>query len=457
MPPRPSDEERGTTPNSRGTGLAVSGTRARRPPKGWVLTPRARRYGKPVSDVMGRTTAPEEERRTAAAAAGRMVGAEAGMAGVPGAMALGTVLGAAKVASSRRPIRHDPYGLPSKFLPQAVKEKFRPGYRLLVHSAYREKEPGVYVGTNSYSVIDEQDSPVFNYQEQTVDTFLNEPKEPVTPPVTEKDRGKGDRGGDKPPPPARPQVRLIAEPPSVTHGGSVKLRWSTTNAKRCKASSDSGLWSGPKGPKGKTPPLGPLTKTTTFYLTCTGPGGESGAFTTVKAEEKAEEAPKWDDSANEFVRKTRIKWRKKETEKWQSVLGTGGIADTAARDKLYQNEKRIQKRIADARRLQKILAPGEPRRKEYIEAVQKSIAEKPRRGKVTETEKDVLSALEENDCLRVIETIHKMVNIVIETNKGALPSKIYELCAKNQVSCAFPHLTILYSEDDIKNLLHSKL
>ena len=72
-------------------------------------------------------------------------------------------------------------------------------------------------------------------------------------------------------------VTLMANPTSVGSGGSSVLTWSSTNATSCLAS---GGWSGVIATGGNQS-TGPLTATTSYTLTCTGPGGSGAAGTTV--------------------------------------------------------------------------------------------------------------------------------------------------------------------------------
>lgn len=79
-------------------------------------------------------------------------------------------------------------------------------------------------------------------------------------------------GGSSPPagpPPPAPTVTLSSNVASVEEGESVQLTWSSTNATSCEAS---GGWTGPLATSG-TQTVGPLTVTTNFIVTCTGPGG----------------------------------------------------------------------------------------------------------------------------------------------------------------------------------------
>jgi hypothetical protein len=68
-----------------------------------------------------------------------------------------------------------------------------------------------------------------------------------------------------------PTVSLLTSTGAVPSGGAATLTWSSTNATSCIASN---AWSGTLAPSG-TQSTGPLTKNSTFVLTCSGPGGTS--------------------------------------------------------------------------------------------------------------------------------------------------------------------------------------
>jgi trimeric autotransporter adhesin len=77
--------------------------------------------------------------------------------------------------------------------------------------------------------------------------------------------------------PALPTVSLNANPTTVNMNGSSTLSWSTSNATSCMAG---GAWSGAK-PVNGSQNVGPLTQTSTFNLSCTGPGGTTSRPVTV--------------------------------------------------------------------------------------------------------------------------------------------------------------------------------
>jgi hypothetical protein len=74
-----------------------------------------------------------------------------------------------------------------------------------------------------------------------------------------------------------PEVTLTADPESVTSGDSSTLSWISTNATSCTAS---GGWSGDKATSGSES-TGALTETTSYTLSCSGPGGTAQSSVTV--------------------------------------------------------------------------------------------------------------------------------------------------------------------------------
>lgn len=70
-------------------------------------------------------------------------------------------------------------------------------------------------------------------------------------------------------PPVAPTVTLTATPSSILPGESAEMEWSSTDATECTAS---GGWTGTRATSG-IEQVGPLASTTSFTLTCTGPGG----------------------------------------------------------------------------------------------------------------------------------------------------------------------------------------
>jgi hypothetical protein len=72
-----------------------------------------------------------------------------------------------------------------------------------------------------------------------------------------------------------PTVTLIASPTAVASGGSSTLTWSAANATACTAT---GGWSGAK-PTSGAQGTGALSATSSYYLSCTGPGGVSAVST----------------------------------------------------------------------------------------------------------------------------------------------------------------------------------
>jgi hypothetical protein len=87
---------------------------------------------------------------------------------------------------------------------------------------------------------------------------------------------------EDPPPAPAPEptpasVRLTATPAIVDLNGSSTLNWSSEGVTSCAAS---GGWSGTRPVSGSAS-VGPLTRDTTFSLSCTGPGGSAVAMTSV--------------------------------------------------------------------------------------------------------------------------------------------------------------------------------
>lgn len=80
-------------------------------------------------------------------------------------------------------------------------------------------------------------------------------------------------GGSSP----APVVSLSADPATVSLQGSSTLQWTAANAASCTAS---GGWSGTRALSG-TETVGPLAATTSFVLTCTGPGGSASRSVSV--------------------------------------------------------------------------------------------------------------------------------------------------------------------------------
>ncbi len=74
-----------------------------------------------------------------------------------------------------------------------------------------------------------------------------------------------------------PNLFLSASPASLSSGGTAMLIWSATNTSSCTAS---GGWSGSEPASGSTS-TGTLNATTTYTLSCIGPGGSSSRSVTV--------------------------------------------------------------------------------------------------------------------------------------------------------------------------------
>ncbi|MFW6093389.1 MAG: hypothetical protein ACODAC_05390, partial [Pseudomonadota bacterium] len=74
-----------------------------------------------------------------------------------------------------------------------------------------------------------------------------------------------------------PRVRLSADAETVEQGESVVLSWNARQVDACRAS---GGWSGPRPPQGRVT-VGPLTRATTYTLTCRGDGERAVAMLAV--------------------------------------------------------------------------------------------------------------------------------------------------------------------------------
>ena len=74
-----------------------------------------------------------------------------------------------------------------------------------------------------------------------------------------------------------PTITLSTNPATVRSGGTVTITWATTNATSCTASSG---WSGSKSAQG-TEQSAAITASTTFALTCSGPGGSANQSVSV--------------------------------------------------------------------------------------------------------------------------------------------------------------------------------
>ena len=78
--------------------------------------------------------------------------------------------------------------------------------------------------------------------------------------------------------PAPPTLSIAAFPNSVPFEGASRIDWTASNADSCVAS---GAWSGNRSTFGSEN-VGPLTVTSTYTLTCTGPGGDTTQSATVQ-------------------------------------------------------------------------------------------------------------------------------------------------------------------------------
>lgn len=89
-----------------------------------------------------------------------------------------------------------------------------------------------------------------------------------------------------------PTVNLTASPSSIAYGADTTIAWNVTNATSCTATNGSLGWSGSKNPNGGTFFVNNLTNTTTYNITCTGPGGSASDSVTVFVGSQPISAPK---------------------------------------------------------------------------------------------------------------------------------------------------------------------
>jgi hypothetical protein len=87
--------------------------------------------------------------------------------------------------------------------------------------------------------------------------------------------------------PYAPSISFTSGPATVSSGAAGYLWWATTNATGCKAS---GGWQGSVSTGGYQS-TGPLSKTTQFGLTCTGPSGSASKSTTITVSGASAGAP----------------------------------------------------------------------------------------------------------------------------------------------------------------------
>lgn len=96
------------------------------------------------------------------------------------------------------------------------------------------------------------------------------------------DKAAAASGSAAPSTPA-PELTLAVTPARVIPGGSAELTWSSSDADTCEASSG---WHGLVGASGSRT-VGPLQKTTSFRLSCSGPGGGISRKVTLRVEDQA--------------------------------------------------------------------------------------------------------------------------------------------------------------------------
>jgi hypothetical protein len=107
--------------------------------------------------------------------------------------------------------------------------------------------------------------------------------ESTPPPTAGTAGGQGSPGGGS----NGPSIFLSASPSSVSSGGSALLVWSATSVSSCTAS---GGWSGTKAASGNSS-TGALGGTTTYTLSCTGPGGSASRSVMVQVNTVALNGP----------------------------------------------------------------------------------------------------------------------------------------------------------------------
>jgi hypothetical protein len=98
----------------------------------------------------------------------------------------------------------------------------------------------------------------------------DEAQAPVEQPGDDPSDDPADSGSE-------PSVHLTAADSVVPAGGTASLTWSSQNVGSCNAS---GGWSGAK-PRQGSATVGPLSRSTTFTLTCSGDGGNAVAMLSV--------------------------------------------------------------------------------------------------------------------------------------------------------------------------------
>ncbi len=102
-----------------------------------------------------------------------------------------------------------------------------------------------------------------------------------------------------PPPTPAPTLSLVANPTSVSYGGSTVLSWNVTNATSCTANSNPATnWISSKNPNGGSQTISNLTSTTYFNLTCSGNGGTVSDTVTVSVGSQPQNNPTVDIDAS---------------------------------------------------------------------------------------------------------------------------------------------------------------
>lgn len=119
-------------------------------------------------------------------------------------------------------------------------------------------------GTRSYTLTCENDHGETTRSVTVAVALPTEPAQPEPAPEPE-------------PAPVAPTVSLQAAAGVVDHGASTELQWRSSDADQCTAGGD---WTGGKSARGNEA-IGPIERSSTFSLTCTGAGGNAVAMVSV--------------------------------------------------------------------------------------------------------------------------------------------------------------------------------
>ncbi|MEK7588677.1 MAG: hypothetical protein AAB438_02550, partial [Patescibacteria group bacterium] len=125
-----------------------------------------------------------------------------------------------------------------------------------------------------------------------------------------------------------PTVNISASPTSVFSGGSSVITWVVSNATQCVGTNGSSGWSGFHNANGGSFVANDLTTTTTFTLTCTGPGGSSANSVTVGVTSNPVNLPTVNLSANQtniqYSGSTNLTWTVNNATSCNATNGTNG-------------------------------------------------------------------------------------------------------------------------------------